>query len=181
LRQAIRPAGPLNQPWLFSAIFLQSLAMRPVHEYNVTMGGDTPQVPVLSKLAMSDQRHNGITSWHSSQVEMTRAPALPDDRFLAKPVADVFCGLPVLRTEKDLRGVRQQVAFLPLREELAELGHRLEYIVSRGIRNQRTVNVILDECATVMAGHGEALDEMLTVGRGFKLKVTAINRAWVPD
>ena len=53
----------------FSAIFLQSLAMRPVHEYNVTMGGDAPQVPVISKLAMSDQRHNGITSWHSSQVE----------------------------------------------------------------------------------------------------------------
>jgi hypothetical protein len=54
---------------LFSAIFLQSLAMRPVDEYNVSMGGDMPQVPVLSKLAMSDQRHNGITSWHSSQVE----------------------------------------------------------------------------------------------------------------
>jgi type IV secretion system protein VirD4 len=49
-----------------------------------------------------------------------------------------------------------------------------KYIVSRGISNQRTVNVILDECATVMAGHGEALEEMLTVGRGFKLKVTAI-------
>jgi hypothetical protein len=53
----------------FSAIFLQSLAMRPVHEYNVRVGGDIPQVPVLSKLAMSDQRHSGITSWHSSQVE----------------------------------------------------------------------------------------------------------------
>jgi hypothetical protein len=53
----------------FSAIFLQSLAMRPVHEYNVSMGGDAPQVPVLSKLAMSDQRHNGITLWHTSQVE----------------------------------------------------------------------------------------------------------------
>ncbi len=49
-----------------------------------------------------------------------------------------------------------------------------KYIVSRGIKNQRTVNVILDECAAVMAGHGEALDEMLTVGRGFRLKVTAI-------
>ena len=43
--------------------------MRPVHEYNVRVGGDIPQVPVLSKLAMSDQRHSGITSWHSSQVE----------------------------------------------------------------------------------------------------------------
>jgi len=40
--------------------------------------------------------------------------------------------------------------------------------------HKRTVNVILDECATVMAGHGEALDEMLTVGRGFKLKGTGI-------
>jgi hypothetical protein len=53
----------------FSAVFLQSLAMRPVHEYNVSKGGDTPQVPIISKLAMSDQRHNGITSWHSRQVE----------------------------------------------------------------------------------------------------------------
>jgi hypothetical protein len=53
----------------FSAFFLQSLAMRPVHEYNVSVGGDAPQVLVLSKLAMSDQRRNGITSWHSSQVE----------------------------------------------------------------------------------------------------------------
>jgi type IV secretion system protein VirD4 len=49
-----------------------------------------------------------------------------------------------------------------------------KYIVSRGIKNQQTVNVILDECAAVMAGHGDALEEMLTVGRGFKLKVTAI-------
>lgn len=49
-----------------------------------------------------------------------------------------------------------------------------KYIVSRGIKNQRPVNVILDECASVMAGHGEALEEMLAVGRGFKLKVTAI-------
>ena len=54
---------------LFSAIFLQSLAMRPVHEYNMSMGGNTPQVPVLSKLAMSDQRHDGITPWHSSQLQ----------------------------------------------------------------------------------------------------------------
>jgi hypothetical protein len=53
----------------FSAIFLQLLAMRPVHKYNVSMGGDTPQVPVLSKLAMSDQRHDGITCWYTSQVE----------------------------------------------------------------------------------------------------------------
>ena len=44
-----------------------------------------------------------------------------------------------------------------------------KYIVSRGIKNQQTVNVILDECAAVMAGHGDALEEMLTVGRGFKL------------
>jgi type IV secretion system protein VirD4 len=49
-----------------------------------------------------------------------------------------------------------------------------KYIVSRGIKNQRTVHVILDECAAVMAGHGETLEEMLTVGRGFNLKVTAI-------
>jgi type IV secretion system protein VirD4 len=49
-----------------------------------------------------------------------------------------------------------------------------KYIVSRGIRNQRTVNVILDECAAVMAGHGETLEEMLTLGRGFNMKVTAI-------
>lgn len=49
-----------------------------------------------------------------------------------------------------------------------------KYIVSRGITNQRAVNVILDECAAVMGGHGELLEEMLTVGRGFKLKITAI-------
>jgi type IV secretion system protein VirD4 len=49
-----------------------------------------------------------------------------------------------------------------------------KYIFSRGVGNQRTVNVILDECASVMGGHGEALEEMLTVGRGFGLKVTAI-------
>jgi type IV secretion system protein VirD4 len=49
-----------------------------------------------------------------------------------------------------------------------------KYIVSRGIKNQRTVNVVLDECAAVLEGHGKALEEMLTVGRGFKLKVTAI-------
>jgi type IV secretion system protein VirD4 len=49
-----------------------------------------------------------------------------------------------------------------------------KYVVSRGIKNQRTVNVILDECAAVMAGHGDTLEEMLTVGRGFHLKVTAI-------
>jgi hypothetical protein len=53
----------------FSAIFLQLLAMRPVHEYNMSKGDDTPQVLVFSKLAMSDQRHDGITCWHSSQVE----------------------------------------------------------------------------------------------------------------
>jgi len=47
-------------------------------------------------------------------------------------------------------------------------------IVSRGIKNPRPVNVILDECAAVMAGHGDTLDEMLTVGRGFNMKVTAI-------
>ena len=68
LRQAFRP-DRVQSGSPFSAIFLQSLAMRPVHEYNVSMGGGTPQVPVLSKLAMSDQRHNGITPWHSSQVE----------------------------------------------------------------------------------------------------------------
>jgi type IV secretion system protein VirD4 len=50
-----------------------------------------------------------------------------------------------------------------------------KFIVSRGIKkNQRTVNVILDECAAVMAGHGDTLEEMLTVGRGFNMKVTAI-------
>lgn len=49
-----------------------------------------------------------------------------------------------------------------------------KYTVSRGIKNPRTVNVILDECAAVMAGHGDSLEEMLTVGRGFNLKVTAI-------
>jgi type IV secretion system protein VirD4 len=49
-----------------------------------------------------------------------------------------------------------------------------KYIVGWGIKNQRTVNVVLDECAAVMEGHGKALEEMLTVGRGFKLKVTAI-------
>lgn len=49
-----------------------------------------------------------------------------------------------------------------------------KFIVSRGIGNRRTVNVVLDECAAVMAGHGDALEEILTVGRGFKLKVTAI-------
>jgi hypothetical protein len=43
--------------------------MRPLHEYNVNMGGKMPQVPVISKLAMSDQRHDGITIWQSSQVE----------------------------------------------------------------------------------------------------------------
>ena len=52
-----------------------------------------------------------------------------------------------------------------------------KYIVSRGIKNQQTVYVILDECAAVMAGLGDALEEMLTVGRGFKLKVTAIFQA----
>jgi hypothetical protein len=31
----------------FSAILLQLLAMRPVHEYNISVGGDTPQVTVL--------------------------------------------------------------------------------------------------------------------------------------
>lgn len=49
-----------------------------------------------------------------------------------------------------------------------------KYIVSRGIKNPRTVNVILDECAAVMEGHGKTLEELLTVGRGFNLKVTAI-------
>ncbi len=53
----------------FSAILLQLLAVRPVHEYNISMGGDTPQVTVLSQVAIPDQRHDGITSWHSSQVE----------------------------------------------------------------------------------------------------------------
>jgi hypothetical protein len=33
------------------------------------MGGYTPQVLVIYELAMSDQCHNGITGWHSSQVE----------------------------------------------------------------------------------------------------------------
>jgi type IV secretion system protein VirD4 len=49
-----------------------------------------------------------------------------------------------------------------------------KYIVSRGITNQRTVNVILDECAAVMEGHGKTLEQMLAVGRGFNLKVTTI-------
>jgi type IV secretion system protein VirD4 len=49
-----------------------------------------------------------------------------------------------------------------------------KYVVSRGIKNPRPVNVILDECAAVMAGHGDTFEEMLTVGRGFNLKVTAI-------
>jgi|SRR5579884_3263431 len=49
-----------------------------------------------------------------------------------------------------------------------------KYVVSRGIKNARPVHVILDECAAVMAGHGDTLDEMLTVGRGFNMKVTAI-------
>jgi hypothetical protein len=53
----------------FSANLLQLLAVRPVHEYNISMGGNTPQVIVLSQLAMSKQRHDGITCWHSSQVE----------------------------------------------------------------------------------------------------------------
>jgi hypothetical protein len=33
------------------------------------MGADTPQVPVIYEFAISDQRHKGITGWHSSQVE----------------------------------------------------------------------------------------------------------------
>ncbi len=49
-----------------------------------------------------------------------------------------------------------------------------KFIFSRGIKNQRTVNMVLDECAAVMAGHGETLEEMLTIGRGFNMKVTAI-------
>ena len=60
---------PFGKPALFSAILLHILAVRPVHEYNISMGGDTPQVTVLSKVAIPDQRHDGITSWHSSQVE----------------------------------------------------------------------------------------------------------------
>jgi hypothetical protein len=43
--------------------------MRPVHEYNINMGGDTPQVIDLSQVAIPDQRHDGITSWQASQVE----------------------------------------------------------------------------------------------------------------
>jgi type IV secretion system protein VirD4 len=49
-----------------------------------------------------------------------------------------------------------------------------KFIFSRGIKNQRTVNMVLDECAAVMAGHGETLEEMLTVSRAFNMKVTAI-------
>jgi hypothetical protein len=59
----------------FSAILLQILAMRPVHEYNINVGGDTPQVTDLSQVAIPDQRHDVITSWHSSQVEgLSRLP-----------------------------------------------------------------------------------------------------------
>src|SRR5262249_23672721 len=49
-----------------------------------------------------------------------------------------------------------------------------KYIVSGGTTNRRTVNVILDECAAVMEGHGKTLEQMLAVGRGFNLKVTTI-------
>ncbi|MCE9566238.1 MAG: type IV secretory system conjugative DNA transfer family protein [Planctomycetes bacterium] len=45
-------------------------------------------------------------------------------------------------------------------------------VVSRGVGNPRPVNVILDECAAL--GHLEAIDDMLTIGRGFGLKITAI-------
>jgi len=65
----LRPEDRILLAEIFSAILLHILAVRPVHEYNVTMGGVMPQVDVLSKLAMSDQRHDGITRWHSSQVE----------------------------------------------------------------------------------------------------------------
>ena len=53
----------------FSAILLQLLAVRPVNEYNISMGGDTPQVIDLSQVAIPDQRHDGITIWQASQVE----------------------------------------------------------------------------------------------------------------
>jgi len=45
-------------------------------------------------------------------------------------------------------------------------------VVSRGVINPRPVNVILDECAAL--GHLEAIEDMLTIGRGFGLKIIAV-------
>jgi hypothetical protein len=52
----IHPEYGSHKHALSSAIILQPLAMRPVHGYNMNTSGCVPQVVVLSKLAMSDQR-----------------------------------------------------------------------------------------------------------------------------
>src|SRR5690348_2605044 len=74
--------------------------MRPLHEYNANVGGNMPQVPVLSKLAMLDQRHDGITFWHASQVEglvtvkvvqvQVLSPAVYSTRTCVKPMQVLF-------------------------------------------------------------------------------------------
>jgi hypothetical protein len=94
-----------GKPALFSAILLHILAVRPVHEYNITMGGNKPQVTVLSQLAMSNQRHDGITCWYSSQVEGLVAftgsagsspvsGTLPRDEFIRGPPVTVDAAMP---------------------------------------------------------------------------------------
>lgn len=45
-------------------------------------------------------------------------------------------------------------------------------VVSCGVINPRTVNVILDECAAL--GPLEAVEDMLSIGRGFGLRIIAI-------
>jgi type IV secretion system protein VirD4 len=51
----------------------------------------------------------------------------------------------------------------------------LRTVVKRGVDNRRPVNVILDECAQL--GRLEAIMDMLTIGRGYGLKITAIFQA----
>jgi hypothetical protein len=87
---------------MISAILLHILAVRPVHEHNTSMGGVMPQVTVISKVAMSDQCHDGIMLWHSSQVE----------GLVTHKVVQVQVLSPAVKQHKDLRQSDASPSFL---------------------------------------------------------------------
>jgi type IV secretion system protein VirD4 len=48
----------------------------------------------------------------------------------------------------------------------------MQMAVVRGVGNPRPLNVLLDECAQL--GHSEQIEDMLTIGRGYGIKLTLI-------
>jgi type IV secretion system protein VirD4 len=121
-----------------------------------------------NELAIStDKELDGILSTANTKLAFLSSPAVVESTtgtggFNAAELANttVYLILPVQYLRSHAGLLRLWVTSL------------MRSVVARGVANPSPVHVILDEAAAL--GHLEAIDDMLSIGRGFGLHITAI-------